>query len=202
MQHRMKSAQREKAREFAIMTQTGEKTAQFCLQHHDWKLDLALDSYFANPEFYCKEPKASIDRKKLETLYSRYKGKTIIWYEFCNPERCSDFRTAKNEVGSVIQAQISLLKALANIKYFLGARAPQAQIRCGRIQVSFCHVYLLCYKCVFQPLQIHKNLIKYLWTELFVYSKTFSLIQAQSWFYSWLGNFKRPHNVNFPMTNS
>jgi len=34
---------------------------------------LALDSYFANPEFYCKEPKASIDRKKLETLYSRYK---------------------------------------------------------------------------------------------------------------------------------
>lgn len=202
MQHRMKSAQREKAREFAIMTQTGEKTAQFCLQHHDWKLDLALDSYFANPEFYCKEPKASIDRKKLETLYSRYKGKTIIWYEFCNPERCSDFRTAKNEVGSVIQAQISLLKALANIKYFLGARAPQAQIRCGRIQVSFCHVYLMCYKCVFQPLQIHKNLIKYLWTELFVYSKTFSLIQAQSWFYSWLGNFKRPHNVNFPMTNS
>ena len=200
MQHRMKSAQREKAREFAIMTQTGEKTAQFCLQHHDWKLDLALDSYFANPEFYCKEPKASIDRKKLETLYSRYKGKTIIWYEFCNPERCSDFRTAKNEVGSVIQAQISLLKALANIKYFLGARAPQAQIRCGRIQVSFCHVYLMCYK--FQPLQIHKNLIKYLWTELFVYSKTFSLIQAQSWFYSWLGNFKRPHNVNFPMTNS
>ena len=184
------------------MTQTGEKTAQFCLQHHDWKLDLALDSYFANPEFYCKEPKASIDRKKLETLYSRYKGKTIIWYEFCNPERCSDFRTAKNEVGSVIQAQISLLKALANIKYFLGARAPQAQIRCGRIQVSFCHVYLMCYKCVFQPLQIHKNLIKYLWTELFVYSKTFSLIQAQSWFYSWLGNFKRPHNVNFPMTNS
>lgn len=70
---RMGSAQREKAREFAIMTQTGEKTAQFCLQHHDWKLDLALDSYFANPEFYCKEPKASIDRKKLETLYSRYK---------------------------------------------------------------------------------------------------------------------------------
>ena len=200
--HRLKSSQREKAREFAIMTQTGEKTAQFCLQHHDWKLDLALDSYFANPEFYCKEPKASIDRKKLETLYSRYKGKTIIWYEFCNPERCSDFRTAKNEVGSVIQAQISLLKALANIKYFLGARAPQAQIRCGRIQVSFCHVYLMCYKCVFQPLQIHKNLIKYLWTELFVYSKTFSLIQAQSWFYSWLGNFKRPHNVNFPMTNS
>ena len=74
----MKSAQREKAREFAALTQTGEKTAQYCLQHHDWKLDLALDSYFANPEFYCKEPKASIDRKKLETLYSRYKGKHFL----------------------------------------------------------------------------------------------------------------------------
>ena len=72
----MKSSQREKAREFAALTQTGEKTAQYCLAHHDWKLDLALDSYFANPEFYYKEPKASIDRKKLETLFSRYKGKT------------------------------------------------------------------------------------------------------------------------------
>lgn len=71
--HRMKSSQREKAREFAALTQTGDKTAQYCLAHHDWKLDLALDSYFANPEFYYKEPKASIDRKKLETLYSRYK---------------------------------------------------------------------------------------------------------------------------------
>ena len=74
-QHRLKSSQREKAREFAALTQTGEKTALFCLAHHDWKLDLALDSYFANPELYYKEPKVSVDRKKLETLYSKYKGK-------------------------------------------------------------------------------------------------------------------------------
>lgn len=71
--HRLKSSQREKAREFVTLTQTGEKTALFCLAHHDWNLNLALDSYFANPEHYLKEPKVSVDRKKLETLYSRYK---------------------------------------------------------------------------------------------------------------------------------
>jgi len=71
--HRLKSSQREKAREFAALTQTGEKTALFCLASHDWKLDVALDSYFANPELYFKEPKVSVDRKKLETLFSKYK---------------------------------------------------------------------------------------------------------------------------------
>lgn len=30
--------------------QTGEKTAVYCLTQHDWKLDIALDNYFANPE--------------------------------------------------------------------------------------------------------------------------------------------------------
>ena len=34
------------------MTQTGEKTAIYCLAQHDWKLDIALDNYFANPEVY------------------------------------------------------------------------------------------------------------------------------------------------------
>ena len=71
--HRLKSSQREKAREFAALTQTGEKTPLFCLASHDWKLDIALDSYFANPELYFKEPKISVDRKKLEMLYSKYK---------------------------------------------------------------------------------------------------------------------------------
>ena len=61
------------------LTQTGEKTALFCLAQHDWKLDLALDNYFANPEGYYKEPKSMIDRKKIETLYTRYRGtKPII----------------------------------------------------------------------------------------------------------------------------
>ena len=57
------------------LTQTGEKTALFCLAQHDWKLDIALDNYFANPELYYRETKVvSVDRKKLETLYNKYRG--------------------------------------------------------------------------------------------------------------------------------
>ena len=68
--------QRERAREFASLTQTGEKTALFCLAQHDWKLDIALDNYFANPELYYRETKVvTVDRKKLEVLYNKYRGK-------------------------------------------------------------------------------------------------------------------------------
>ncbi len=73
-QHRLKSSQREKTREFATLTQTGEKTALFCLAQHDWKLDVALDNYFANSELYFREPKAVVDKKKLESAYARYRG--------------------------------------------------------------------------------------------------------------------------------
>ena len=79
-QHRSsKSAQREqreRAREFASLTQTGEKTALFALSQHDWKLDIALDNYFANPELYYRETKViTLDRKKLEAMYNKYRGK-------------------------------------------------------------------------------------------------------------------------------
>ena len=56
------------------MTQTGEKTALFCLAQHDWKLDVALDNYFASPEVYFREPKAIVDKKKLDATYARYRG--------------------------------------------------------------------------------------------------------------------------------
>lgn len=55
------------------MTQTGEKTAIFCLAQTDWKLDQALDAYFANPEAYYKETRPTIDKRKLETTYNRFK---------------------------------------------------------------------------------------------------------------------------------
>ncbi|XP_033618434.1 DCN1-like protein 1 isoform X2 [Fukomys damarensis] len=57
-----------------IFTQSSEKTAVSCLSQNDWKLDVATDNFFQNPELYIRESvKGSLDRKKLEQLYSRYK---------------------------------------------------------------------------------------------------------------------------------
>jgi len=73
--HRLKGSQRERAREFAALTQTGEKTALYCLAQHDWKLDQALDNYFANPEAYYREPRTMTDRRKIESLFIKYRDR-------------------------------------------------------------------------------------------------------------------------------
>ncbi len=76
-QHRLKASQRGLVREFVTLTQTGEKTAIFCLAHHDWKLDAALDNFFSNPDVFYREQKALPDRRKIDQVYSRYRGKVI-----------------------------------------------------------------------------------------------------------------------------
>lgn len=71
--HKLKSSQREKVKHFVMVTNTGEKTALFCLQSHDWKIDVASDAYFQNPDLYLKDPKACVDRKRLDSLYNKYR---------------------------------------------------------------------------------------------------------------------------------
>lgn len=65
-------------KKFIAFTQTGENTAIFCLSQNDWKLELASDNYFQNPDSYFKETKTAVDRKKLEQLYARYRGIKVL----------------------------------------------------------------------------------------------------------------------------
>lgn len=92
-QHKLKSSQRDKVRQFIAFTQTGEKTAINCLSAHDWKLDVAVDNYYQNPDRYNSEPRMSVDRRKLETLWHRYKGmlcrfssSSFSWLDVCDLE--------------------------------------------------------------------------------------------------------------------
>lgn len=51
-----------------IFTQSSEKTAVSCLSQNDWKLDVATDNFFQNPEHYIRESvKGALDRKKIRT---------------------------------------------------------------------------------------------------------------------------------------
>jgi DCN1-like protein 1/2 len=56
-------------KKFISLTQTGEQTALFCLLNNEWKLDLACDNYFQNPEAYYRE----LDKKKIDQLFHRYR---------------------------------------------------------------------------------------------------------------------------------
>lgn len=79
LQHKLKSSQKEKVRQFISFTNTGEKTAIYCLSMHDWRMDLATDSYFAHPDRYYKEAKVAVDKKKVTHLFEKYRG-IVVFY--------------------------------------------------------------------------------------------------------------------------
>lgn len=74
-QNKLKSSQKDKVRQFIAFTQAAEKNAINCLNSHEWKLDVAVDNYFQFPERYARETKSTVDRRKLEHLFNRYRGK-------------------------------------------------------------------------------------------------------------------------------
>jgi len=76
----LKSSQRDKVRQFMAFTQASEKTALHCLTVHDWKLDVAVDNYFQVPERYSRDTKPTLDRRKIEQIFNKYKGSNCIAY--------------------------------------------------------------------------------------------------------------------------
>jgi len=63
-------------------TQTSESVAIFCLSKNDWKLEQASDNFFQNPHEYetvkiNTQLSFVVDKKKLEAMYTRYRGKYI-----------------------------------------------------------------------------------------------------------------------------
>nr|XP_002129309.2 DCN1-like protein 1 [Ciona intestinalis] len=72
--HKLKSSQREKVRQFISLTNLSEKSAISCLAKHDWRLDIASDSFFSEPESYVVSDRRShVERRKLEALFNALK---------------------------------------------------------------------------------------------------------------------------------
>ena len=67
-------------RQFVAFTQSTEKVALQWLSTYDWKLELAIDHFFQNPDRFTSgshhqgRGSSAVDRHKLEGLFNRYKG--------------------------------------------------------------------------------------------------------------------------------
>lgn len=98
--NRLKPSQREWVRQFMSVTNTCEKTAIHCLNRFDWKLEVASDMYFQNPDLFMKYETANssnstrnqsisssayhhshsqhnahqLDRRRFANLFATYRG--------------------------------------------------------------------------------------------------------------------------------
>ena len=91
-QHKLKSSQRDKVRQFIAFTQTTEKAGIQCLSCHDWKLDVAVDNFFQNPDKYTESVRPTVDRKRIEALWQRYKGMLCVNHKLVLPHPLSKIR--------------------------------------------------------------------------------------------------------------
>jgi len=77
---KLKSRERDLVKQLKSFTQADDRTCIYCLQKHQWRLELALDQYFNNPEFYHQasmssrsSSSSSVDSSKILKLYEKYK---------------------------------------------------------------------------------------------------------------------------------
>jgi len=81
--NKLKSAQRDKVRQFMQFTQAGEKSAIACLTAHSWSVEVACDAFFNHPHLFAQEERASnntvaassssaVDGRKLEQFFLKY----------------------------------------------------------------------------------------------------------------------------------
>uniref|UniRef100_H2ZKA1 Defective in cullin neddylation protein n=1 Tax=Ciona savignyi TaxID=51511 RepID=H2ZKA1_CIOSA len=113
-----KSSQREKVRQFVSLTNLGEKAAISCLSKHDWRLDIASDSFFNEPEAYFTERRTYVEKRKLESLFNALKGNfrvdfSVVFGRFSNGVSSHCLGTA-----AIIFEKFMKSTLLAIISYF------------------------------------------------------------------------------------
>lgn len=52
--NKLKQTQKDRVRQFMNFTNTSEKTAIYCLNQFDWKIDVASDMFFQNPDLFLR----------------------------------------------------------------------------------------------------------------------------------------------------
>ena len=74
-QYKLKQSQKAKVRQFMAITGTDDHTAISCLTHNDWRLDMATDNFYQEPmKYYVEAPRAPVDKKKIESLFTKYRS--------------------------------------------------------------------------------------------------------------------------------
>jgi len=68
-------AQREKVANFQAVTGASAKLAADFLKRYSWSLDQAVDTFFTEGHSFPSRPAASVDAKKLDTFFRKYKDK-------------------------------------------------------------------------------------------------------------------------------